>query len=142
MALVSVATSEKLRGSLAVVDAKSLYDQLCKDTIGGQDKRTTIEIQIIREDLNVLAGSIRWVDHPAMIADTLTKVKGSCDALYKMLSTGRFQLVSENDQMIARSDAKGSGMTSMDMRKFGVNRNLGSCESFKLHEPHIDSKHV
>ena len=28
-------TSERLRGSLAVEDAKSLYDQVCKDAIGG-----------------------------------------------------------------------------------------------------------
>lgn len=39
MAMMSAETSEKLKGSLAEVDAKSLYDQLCKDTIGGQDKK-------------------------------------------------------------------------------------------------------
>ena len=35
MALASRETSERLRGSLAVEDAKSLYDQVCKDAIGG-----------------------------------------------------------------------------------------------------------
>ena len=66
VAMVSASSSEELRGSLAVVDAKSLYDYLSKDTIGGQDKRTAIEIQIIREDLVAVGGQIRWIDHPAM----------------------------------------------------------------------------
>ena len=77
MAMASKATSDELKGSLAIVDAKSLYDQLCKETVGGSGKRIAIEIQIIREDLDSLQGSIRWIDHPAMVADGLTKVKGS-----------------------------------------------------------------
>lgn len=60
-AIASRSSSEGLKESLAIVDAKSLYDHLCKETIGGQDKRTAIEIQIIREDPNSLSGKIRWV---------------------------------------------------------------------------------
>ena len=128
LALASSRSSETLKGSLAVVDAKSLYDQLCKETIGGQDKRTAIEIQIIREDLASLGGKIRWVDHPAMVADPLTKVKGSCDPMYRVLTTGEFQLVAEVEHMQARSQAKEQGQTNMDLRRFGVNKTLGSCE--------------
>lgn len=131
MALASNTTSEKLRGSLAVVDAKSLYDQLCKETIGGQDKRTAIEIQIIREDLRSLQGQIRWVDHQAMIADGLTKVKGSNEALYRVLKSGTFQLTAENVQMQARSDARDNGQSAHGIRRFGVNKNVGSCDSFE-----------
>ena len=129
LAMASAESSERLRGSLAVVDAKSLYDQLCKDTIGGQDKRTAIEIQIIREDLNSLSGKVRWIDHPAMLADTLTKVKGSCDPLYRMLSTGMFQLTAEIEHMQARTQAKERGQSNTDLRRFGVNRSFGSCET-------------
>ena len=128
MALASNTTSEKLRGSLAVVDAKSLYDQLCKETIGGQDKRTAIEIQIIREDLESLQGQIRWVDHHAMIADGLTKVRGSNEALYRVLKTGTFQLTAENVQMQARSEARDNGQSTHEIRKFGINKNIGSCD--------------
>lgn len=129
LAMASAESSERLRGSLAVVDAKSLYDQLCKDTIGGQDKRTAIEIQIIREDLNSLSGKVRWIDHPAMLADTLTKIKGSCDPLYRMLSTGMFQLTAELEHMQARTQAKERGQSNTDLRRFGVNRSFGSCET-------------
>ena len=128
MAMASSSSSEGLKGSLAIVDAKSLYDYLCKETIGGQDKRTAIEIQIIREDLNSLSGKIRWVDHPAMVADGLTKVKGSLDPLYKMLRTGIFQLVSENQHLEARSQAKEGGQSVNEIRRFGINKSFGSCE--------------
>ena len=128
MALASSSSSERLKGCLAIVDAKSLYDHLSRDTIGGQDKRTAIEIQIIREDLNSVHGRMRWIDHPAMIADSLTKVKGSNQALYRVLSTGMFQLIAEDVQMEARSCAKKAGQTSNEIRRFGINKNLGSCE--------------
>lgn len=137
MALAPKSSSEELRGCLAIVDAKSLYDYLCKETIGGQDKRTAIEIQIIREDLNSLSGKIRWVDHPAMVADGLTKVKGSNDPLYELLTTGRFKLTAESQHMEARSLAKESGQSVNDIRRFGINKKVGSCEIKSCDEPSL-----
>ena len=128
MALASSSSSERLKGSLAVVDAKSLYDQFSRETIGGSDKRTAIEIQIIREDLNSLHGSIRWIDHPAMLADGLTKVKGSNRPLYQVLCSGKFQLTAEEDHMQARHLARENGQKSHEIRRFGINQNDGSCD--------------
>ena len=142
MAMASTSSSESLKGGLAVVDAKSLYDQLCKETIGGQDKRTAIEIQIIREDLNSLSGKIRWIDHPAMLADPLTKIKGSCEPLYLMLSSGMFQLVAEFEHMQARTHAKENGQSNMDIRRFGVNKSLGSCEIDMNDSPCLTPNHA
>lgn len=112
--------SDTLKESLAVVDAKSLYDYLAKETIGGQDRRTAIEVQIIREDLKKIGGSIRWVDHQAMIADTLTKVKGAKDSLYRMLETGHFSIQAEQDRMKERSCARMSGQTASEIRRKGI----------------------
>lgn len=76
---LTVMSSERTEGALkealAVVDAKSLYDYLSKDTLEGQDRRTAIEVQIARQDLREVDGSIRWVHHLAMPADGLTKVQ-------------------------------------------------------------------
>ena len=69
MALASASSSEILKGCLAIVDAKSLYDHLSRDTIGGQDKRTAIEIQITREDLNSAHGRMHWIDNPTRLFD-------------------------------------------------------------------------
>ena len=128
MALASSSSSERLKGSLAVCDAKSLYDQFSRETIGGSDKRIAIEIQIIREDLNSLHGSIRWIDHPAILADGLTKVKGSNRPLYQVLCSGKFQLTAEEDHMQARHLAREDGQKSHEIRRFGINQNDGSCD--------------
>ena len=119
LAFARDSTSDRLQECLAIVDAKSLYDHLSKETIGGQDKRTAIEIQIIRQELNQLNASIRWVDHPAMLADPLTKVRGATRALFDMLSSGVFSIAAEVDQMHQRKEE----------RTFKVNRKLGSCEN-------------
>eukprot|EP00435_Cladocopium_sp_Y103_P012580 s2098_g3.t1 len=95
VALAKDTSSKELQECLAIVDAKSLFDHLSKESIGGQDKRTAIEIQIIRQELAQMHGEVRWIDHPAMLADPLTKVKGSTRALHDMLSTGAFGIVAE-----------------------------------------------
>ena len=127
LALASSQSEGLLKESLAIVDAKSLFDYLSKETVGGgQDKRTAIEIQIIRQDLNSIDGSIRWVDHSAMLADGLTKLKGSNAALYRVLGTGKFSIKEEATQMVARQKARAQGQTSSDIRRFGVKENFGS----------------
>ena len=122
-------TQDLLRESLAIVDAKSLFDLLSKDTVGGQDKRTAIEIQIIREDLQKMQGQVRWVDHPAMVADPLTKVKGNVGPLHDLLKEGRFSIQAEVGQLKRREEARQGGQTSAHMRKFGVKESFGCCES-------------
>lgn len=68
------------------MDAKSLFDHLSKETVGGSEKRTAIDIQIIRQDLHdELKGEIRWIEHSAMLADGLAKIRGSNAALHKVL---------------------------------------------------------
>ena len=46
LALASAQSDEQLRGCLAIVGAESLFDYLSRETIGGQDRRTAIEVQI------------------------------------------------------------------------------------------------
>ena len=87
---------EELAGALAIVDAKSLYDLLAYETTGGTDRRTALDIQVLREELAELEGKIRWVDHMHMPADCLTKKQGKCEALEKLLRTGRFGITAES----------------------------------------------
>ena len=104
LALAPCHSDGALKGALAVVDAKSLYDQLAiRSRLGG----TAIEIQIIRKDLLSLGGKIRWVDHHSMLADGLTKLKGSNEALYRMLASGIFRIQAEEAHLKAREEAKG-----------------------------------
>ena len=48
LALASEGSQETLQQALAVVDAKSLYDIVSKDTHGGQDRRNAIDLQLLK----------------------------------------------------------------------------------------------
>lgn len=130
--LVLAAEESQLKESLAIVDAKSLYDYLAKETVGGQDRRTAIEIQIIREDLLELRGQVRWIDHPAMVADCLTKVKGNIEPLQHLIQNGTFCIKAKNERMKVREEARNDGQSSSNMRRFGVKENIGSCDFSEL----------
>jgi len=126
VAICSSSSDEVLKQSLAIIDAKSLYDYLSKETVGGQDKRTAIEVQIIREDLNALEGRVRWVDHQTMIADGLTKLRGQNGAMYRVINSGCFSIQAEVDQMKAREDARANGQSSSQIRRSGI-KEKGGC---------------
>ena len=88
--------AEDLEDALAVVDAKSLYDLLINETTGGSDRRTALDVQMLREELRELRGKIRWIEHMQMPADCLTKKHGRCDALKQLLRGGTFGITEES----------------------------------------------
>ena len=78
-----------LKQGLCLVDAKSLYDHLAKSTVGTtDDRRTAIEMQVIRQSLAETSTEIRWVRHEQMLVDCLTKRFGNRLPLYKFLESG------------------------------------------------------
>lgn len=90
-----------------VTDAKSVYDALvnssgCHTTT---DRRTSIDLAIIREYLRRHNGCIRWVDGKLQLADSLTKHMSS-DFLRSILNKGCYQLRAEFDQLSLRQAAK------------------------------------
>ena len=101
--------TEELSSALAVVDAKSLYDVLAYETTGGTDRRTALDVQVLREELADLGGVIRWVDHLHMPADVLTKRQGRCETLNRMLETGRFGITAEAVTLDSRLAERKSG---------------------------------
>ena len=58
-----------------IFDAKSLYDaaQSVSSGLRLSEKRTAIEVTIVRERLEVLHGHWRWVNSAQQLADGLTK---------------------------------------------------------------------
>ncbi len=81
---------DRLQEALAVIDAKSLYDLLNNETTGGSDRRTALDIQVLREELHALQGRIRWIEHLHMPADCLTKKQGRTEPLLRLLEDGTF----------------------------------------------------
>ena len=82
------------------MDAKALFDHLSRESVGpSQDKRTSLEIQVVRQLMNSIKGKIRWVPHPQMIVDGLTKKNGNLEALYQLLISGEYQIVAEAESL-------------------------------------------
>ena len=95
---------------LCICDAKSLYDHLRNETSGTtSDRRTAIEIQIIRSSLDAQGGQVRWVDHSGMYADAMTKRGGNIPLLQTLMKTGRIAITKEStalEQMRRGSSSK------------------------------------
>ena len=86
----SADSNRELAELLTICDAKSLYDHLNSETAGcTADRRTAIEIQIIRSSLDAQNGEARWVDHSGMYADAMTKRNGNVPLLQMLMRTGR-----------------------------------------------------
>ena len=89
----------------SITDAKSLYDSVKKgDPSSRQDRRTSIELAIICEAMSQAQGILRWVPHPKMIADGLTKddlAKGN-GALEELLRSGKLCLWDEAEELDRR----------------------------------------
>ena len=101
-----------LRKCLAIVDAKALHDFLSKETAAGRvDRRAAIEAQIVRQSLEGLGGTVRWCDHPAMVADALAKKGGNSALARHVLQTGRYGLVPAAD-ILARHATEGRSSRS------------------------------
>ena len=89
---------------IAVTDARCLYDQLSRDCPGiARDRRCAIDMCIIKEELEECNGKVRWVDHPAMPVDALTKLEGNLECLQRVMATGCYSLKEEGIQLLARS---------------------------------------
>ena len=90
----------------AVVDAKSVFDTLTRNTAGSskQDKRTAIELSIVKESLRHSGSKVRWVPHWGMPSDQLTKadISKANAALEQLMRTGIFRLLPEAAELEAR----------------------------------------
>ena len=89
-----------------VTDAKSVYDALTNSTgtSSSTDKRTAIDLAIIREYLRRHNGCIRWIDGTVQLADSLTKHM-CADFLRSVIARGSYQLRAEYDTLSLRQQA-------------------------------------
>ena len=89
----------ELKQLLAVMDAKSMYDNLTREQYTGAEKRAALEICVIRDSLRQLNGKVFWFPHERNPVDPLTKLKGNCTALLEMMRSGRFQITDVEQEM-------------------------------------------
>ena len=120
---------------LSIGGAKSLYDHLRTETSGGaNDRRTAIDIQIIRASMDAQCATERWVDHSGMYADAMKKKNGSVPLLQMLMRTGRTCITEESatlekqiESLVAKQfvqDASRSGDASCDGCSTEIDRYL------------------
>ena len=86
--------------SLAVTDCKSVYDHVTGDGSAGtvSEKRTAIDLVIIRESLVDSGTTLRWASTSLQLADGLTKDSSEpMDRLRGALKVGLYQLHEEDE---------------------------------------------
>ncbi|CAL1160076.1 unnamed protein product [Cladocopium goreaui] len=86
---------------ICVTDSKSLYDTICKCTNPAsqcEDKRTSIDISLIKQEIAELNGNIRWIDGRTMLADSLTK-ESKADLLRHVMNTGQWSILEEGSAL-------------------------------------------
>jgi hypothetical protein len=88
----------------AVVDAKSLYDNLHREQMTGAEKRAALEIAVIRDSLQSLGGVCRWIPHEQNAADALTKLRGNAARLLTLLRDARLKLTNESEELQNRAE--------------------------------------
>ena len=110
------------RRPLLATDCKSLYDHLVSPSSPSaiDDRRTSIDVVIIRESIKDLQGIIRWLPTDRMIADGLTKDKlDPADLLRSCVRSGVYQIAPETT-VLARQAAE------RELRKERQKNNQGS----------------
>ncbi len=92
------------RTPILATDCKSLYDHLVSPSspTSIEDRRTSIDVIIIRESLKLTQGHIRWIPTDRMIADGLTKDQNDpVDLLRSCVRSARYQ-ISPEETVLAR----------------------------------------
>ena len=103
----SEAALRKFGGALLVTDAKSLFDAAKSVTSGMKlsERRTAIELAIVRDRMKAMDGEWRWVNSHQQLADGLTKTQAK-DALAFVLGRGTHRLVHDPHYTAAKKVSK------------------------------------
>ena len=98
---------------LFATDCKSLYDHLYSQSSPTlEDRRTAIDIIIIRDSIHRLNAFLRWLPTNRMLADALTKESPEAlDLLRACLRTGRYQISPEEKILELRADERNRRQT-------------------------------
>ena len=99
--LATIWNVESPRLGMLMTDCKSLFDHLqSKSSPTLDDRRTALDIVIIRDSIAKMKTSLRWLPTDRMLADALTKESAEAvDLLRACLREGRYQ-VSDEDTVL------------------------------------------
>ncbi|CAL1154350.1 unnamed protein product [Cladocopium goreaui] len=104
-----------------VVDAKALYDSIRAEVpkLSG-DKRTKIEVMIVKEKMQECQTLLRWVSSEAQYADGMTKPQARQLLTDRLLRTHMFKLQADEDFVAAKKKAQ--QQREANARKFAFSK--------------------
>ena len=88
--------------TVCVIDAKSAFDRLVRDSTGGHCRRTVQELCVIRRSMQTLRARCRWVPHERIVVDVLTKRHGNSVTMLRPLRDGVLSIVDEDRELAMR----------------------------------------
>ena len=109
----------------AIVDAKSLYDNSQREQYSKAEKRSALEICVIKGSLDSMDGECRWIPHERNPVDPLTKLNGNALPLLQLMKTHKFQLQEEAQVLKERKEfreATGRIHDRIDGRRTNLNQ--------------------
>jgi len=82
--------------SIAIIDAKSLFDASASEQSSGDCDRSGLEIAIIQDSIARCRGRVRWLPHNLNPADSLTKLAGAHEKpMMDLLQTSQLRIQAE-----------------------------------------------
>ena len=106
------------RSPILVTDCKSLYDHLISPSAPTaiEDRRTSIDVVIIRESVRAMNAHVRWVPTSHMLADALTKDNGDpTDALRGCIRQSAYQISPESVVLEQQAKEKQARLERRDL---------------------------
>ena len=89
--------------TVCVIDAKSAFDHLVRESTGGHCRRTAQELCVIKRSMQTLRERCRWVSHERMVVDALTKRHGNSVTKLRPLRDGVLSIVDEDRELAKRN---------------------------------------
>ena len=80
--------------TVCVIDAKSAFDHLVRESTGGHCRRTAQEFCVIRRNIQTLRARCRWVPHERIVGNSIT--------ILRLLRDGVLSIVDEDQELAKR----------------------------------------
>ena len=103
---------------ILLTDCKSLYDHISSPSSPTlDDRRTSIDVIIIKEAINRMQAKLRWIPTDRMLADSMTKEHpDAIDLLRACVRTGRYQISPEATVLMMRANERARRKQIADQR--------------------------
>ena len=88
--------------TVCVIDAKSAFHHLVRESTGGHCRRTAQELCVIRRSMQALRARCRCVPHERMVVDALTKRHWNSVTMLRLLRDGVLSIVDEDRELAMR----------------------------------------